>query len=297
MVFDSFVRLLEQIAWPLTVVCIALMFRGPLSSLIKSLQKLEYKGIAAMFQQNIQTTADAVQAETGTIELPDSTTGEGPRLAVLLAWDRLLRAASEKLDELSPSGRWANADPERALGYFEYLGVFERPIERAISELRELRNQANHIPSDAISIDSAMGYAQTAKVIQDRIARLSSLPRMKLNRLTLLILELNALLDSGKYAQISIDDVRAHISPGTVLQFLKSAAGSDIDLSLHMGEHDNIGFEQEYSRQLKSICESYGGNEMRKWGVENSGLCLLIAWTNEIVQQGSGWLPMEFEER
>ena len=27
----------------------------------------------------------------------------------------------------------------------------------------------------------------------------------------------------------------------------------------------------------------------RKWGVENRGLCLLIAMTNEIVQQGSGW--------
>jgi hypothetical protein len=37
----------------------------------------------------------------------------------------------------------------------------------------------------------------------------------------------------------------------------------------------------------------YAGNERRKWGIENLGLCLLLAWTNEIIQQGSGWYPSE----
>jgi len=39
--------------------------------------------------------------------------------------------------------------------------------------------------------------------------------------------------------------------------------------------------------------EGYAGNERRKWGIENLGLCLLLAWTNKIIQQGSGWYPNE----
>jgi hypothetical protein len=44
---------------------------------------------------------------------------------------------------------------------------------------------------------------------------------------------------------------------------------------------------------LQRMCNAYSGDERKKWGVENSGLCLLLAWTNEIIQQGSGWHPRE----
>lgn len=292
MVLELVVRLLEQVVWPIVAVVAVILLRTPLSSLIQSVQELRYKEFTALFRETAQTTEDAVRGESGVTDVPDPDIGEDPRLAVLLAWERLQRAASSKLDELSP-GQSANSDPERALGYFEYLDVFELPIQRAISQLRDLRSQATHTPSRTISIDAAKAYTRTAKMIQNRIAGLSFLPRMKLNRLTLLILGLNVLLDSGKYFDISIEDVRSQISQGTVLQYLKSVAGSGIDLSLHLGEHDTIGFEQEYSRQLRALYNHYGGSESRKWGVENSGICLLIAWTNEIIQQGSGWLHME----
>ena len=38
--------------------------------------------------------------------------------------------------------------------------------------------------------------------------------------------------------------------------------------------------------KMESIYGGYGGQKRRKWGIENSGLCMILGWTNEIVQRG-----------
>lgn len=116
---------------------------------------------------------------------------------------------------------------------------------------------------------------------------------MEHSALTLLILHLNSLLDSGKYDNITVDEVKRHIDDGSILRFLRQRAGSDIDLSIHLDTATYGNFEEFYVSYLQAILGGYSGYERRKWGVENKGLCLLIAWTNEIIQQGSGWKPME----
>lgn len=113
---------------------------------------------------------------------------------------------------------------------------------------------------------------------------------MKHSYLTLLILSLNALLDTGRYNSITIDEVEDRIRDGSILRFLRDRAGKEIDLSLQLST-PNDSFERFYVSYLQNILDCYGGNENRKWGVQNLGLCLLIAWTNEILQQGSDWRP------
>ncbi len=108
---------------------------------------------------------------------------------------------------------------------------------------------------------------------------------MKVSALTLLILNLNSLIDSGKYADITIDDIHKAIEGKRVLRFLKERA-RDIDLSIHLDSNAYNGFESYYETQLENIYGGSAGNERRKWGVEKSGLCLVLAWTNEIIQQG-----------
>jgi hypothetical protein len=39
---------------------------------------------------------------------------------------------------------------------------------------------------------------------------------------------------------------------------------------------------------LNDILLAYGDQASRKWGVRNSGFCLLIAWLSELVQQKVG---------
>ena len=51
---------------------------------------------------------------------------------------------------------------------------------------------------------------------------------------TLLILQLNKMLDSGKYDAITIEEVHRHIDDGSVLRWLRQFGKDDIDLSIHL---------------------------------------------------------------
>ncbi len=44
---------------------------------------------------------------------------------------------------------------------------------------------------------------------------------MKHTAVTLLILQLNKLIDTGKYDDFTIEEVHSHIDDGTILQFLR----------------------------------------------------------------------------
>jgi hypothetical protein len=116
---------------------------------------------------------------------------------------------------------------------------------------------------------------------------------MKLIALTLLILEINHLIDLGKYDIITIEEIYKAINDGTILRYLKEKVGNDIDLSIHLNSKTFNDFESWYVEHLQSLYDAYSGDENRKWGVQNKGLCLLLAWTNEIIQQGSCWVADE----
>jgi len=109
---------------------------------------------------------------------------------------------------------------------------------------------------------------------------------MEITALTLLILQINSLIDSGKYNSITIAEVHQAIEQKKVLRFLKEQAGKEIDLSCHIDTSPYGNFEEYFETKLNAIYSGYAGQERRKWGVKNSGLCLILAWTNEIIQQG-----------
>ena len=85
--------------------------------------------------------------------------------------------------------------------------------------------------------------------------------------------------------------VKEHIADGSILRFLRDRAGEDIDLSVHKDGGPYGNFERFYVSYLQAIQDAYGGQGRRKWGVENRGLCLLVAWTAQILQDGADWRP------
>ena len=103
--------------------------------------------------------------------------------------------------------------------------------------------------------------------------------KVKLAALTLLVPEINHLIDSG-------EEVYRWIRAERIIPFLKEKAQELVDLSIY-------NFDQYYHEQMKSMCHACAGDHLKKWSVEHRGLCLLLAWTNELIQQGSGWSPKE----
>jgi hypothetical protein len=111
---------------------------------------------------------------------------------------------------------------------------------------------------------------------------------MKITALTGLILQVNKLIDSGEYNNISISDVHDAIDSQRLLRFIKEKCGRDVDFSIYFESTAYGDFEGYYEEKMNQLYNAYAGEERRKWGVEKLGLCLVLAWTNEIIQQGKG---------
>jgi hypothetical protein len=108
---------------------------------------------------------------------------------------------------------------------------------------------------------------------------------------TFLITQLNALLDTGRFDHIPRSDVHGHATARDTLEWLDSIAGGEIDLSLYGSDGPYSWFRPYFNDFLEGMANV--SDDSRHWGVRNRGLCLLIAWTNALIQQGIGWKPNE----
>ena len=107
---------------------------------------------------------------------------------------------------------------------------------------------------------------------------------MRLINLTNLIIQLNKLIDTGKYTWISPRDVKQYVETGEIFRYIADRGKADIDLSFLNGD-----IETEIATELRNVLIVNGGKEARNWGVVNSGLCLLLASVNELIQLGT-WI-------
>ena len=291
-------ELVSELSWPLLVLISVLLLRTPLANLIPLIERLKYKDFELQFSRQLRTIkeevpvelelgAERIDEENKYIEIAE----KSPSAAISEAWRRIELIAVTKLKQLLPGEEEKSG--KLSVRYIERSGALIPSVERLLQDLYSLRNQAVHSPNFAITLDDALEYIYLANVIAKQIDAISELPRVKLTALTLLVLEINHLIDTGKYNHISISDIQNEIQKRNILRYLKEKAGNDIDLSLFLEGKAYQGFEEFYSERLEQLYNCYSGNERRKWGVENLGLCLLLAWTNEIVQQGAGWYPNE----
>lgn len=100
---------------------------------------------------------------------------------------------------------------------------------------------------------------------------------MKLRKLTFLLFEVNAAIDSGDY-NISFDEMGGHAEKGDLIEFLSD--GLDMDVSLFETE-----MVKEINERIMDISDV--ADSQRKFGVKNNGLCLAIAYLVELIQQES----------
>lgn len=294
--YDFIAKIIASVAWPITLLAIIFFLRKPIRNLLPFLERLKYKDFELSFRRQLEEvmeTSDIRQVTEGEDGELEKIALTSPKSSVLKAWHEIEMAAEEKMKELQPMVRQSQLGPDGALGYFEYMGALIPRTKKTLFQLRALKNQTVHLPDSSLSAQDALGYIQVAAAVKKQIQALTTIPQFKLTRLTLLLLEYNHLLDTRKYDYITIQDIHREIKGGSVLRYIAKEAAEDVDLSLYLDSEGSSEFEAQYAQQLQSLYGGYAGQERRKWGVENLGLCLLIAWTNEIIQTGSGWYPKE----
>jgi len=90
---------------------------------------------------------------------------------------------------------------------------------------------------------------------------------------------LNMALDREK--TITLDEAKDAMENGQVLPFLKNKLGDGIDLSMIEGTEKATEIEE----RLTDICLGQSGRERRKFGIENNGFALILAYILEVVNQ------------
>lgn len=94
---------------------------------------------------------------------------------------------------------------------------------------------------------------------------------MKMYKFTYLLWQFNMMLDSGKYDKITVSDIKSRIEKGTLPDYLKIQF-PDADFSMIEAQEWSY-LMQEWSGLADTV------DERRKMGVENRGICLLLAYT------------------
>ncbi|MFW5976735.1 MAG: hypothetical protein ACOCQS_02185 [Bacillota bacterium] len=103
----------------------------------------------------------------------------------------------------------------------------------------------------------------------------------RITGITQFVMELSFLLDKGE--TVSISQTYEHIEEMDIIEWLEEEypydQGKGVDFTLLKRE-----FRKFFHRKLNMYKSANEGNEKRRWGIENNGLCLLICWSTEIVR-------------
>lgn len=96
--------------------------------------------------------------------------------------------------------------------------------------------------------------------------------------LSVFLYEVNVMVDQGE--KESIDIVNQKMQNGAIVEYIAEKYKGKIDLSLLI-DHPN---GKQLNKMLQDFSNAHAGNERRKWGITNNGLCLLVSWTAELIR-------------
>lgn len=290
--------IIDSIAWPATVLIIFFVLRERLVSMLPLVKNVKYKDLEVTFREGLaDVRAETEEAGIEVNALPEEKeeifrlVERSTSVAIIESWREIELSAAKKIEALVKDEESLLKARERPLDYLEHKGALIPSTARAIRDLRSLRNQVVHIKDTKLNNEDVIEYVTLANAITKQINGITELPKQKLVLLTYLIFQFTHLIDTDKYNDISIEDIHTQIKNKSVIAFLKEETAEDSDFSIFDVNGAFSDYLDYYYEQLLRLYECYAGEERRKWGVKNSGLCLLVAWTNEIIQQGSGWHP------
>ena len=104
---------------------------------------------------------------------------------------------------------------------------------------------------------------------------------MNIIDLSYFILQLNHLIDADLHRSVTFEEAKKHIKHGDLFEWLDKRFDGEIDIK-HLSQS---GAAQKITLELQNLLGGYDGSERRKWRLKNNGICLILGWTNELIQQ------------
>jgi hypothetical protein len=92
---------------------------------------------------------------------------------------------------------------------------------------------------------------------------------------------LNSAIDSGRFAGITVEDICRHIEQGDLISYLEVRLGQRANFKLFEICPD---YEKAFTLKLQAMLPVFKGRIEHKLGIQNSGLCFLIALIIQVIQ-------------
>ncbi len=174
-------NLIASTAWPIATVCLVLILRKQITTLLPHVRKLKAGPVEAEFEREVK----AIEAEVGTSPesggsaLPVAAPSDrlfnlakiSPRAAILEAWQSVEFTARRVILQHSGSPVPDMSSPLRVVRALSELDLLPPDDIGLFHDLRGLRNQATHAPDFGPSLDAVSRYLQLAAGLEQRLAK------------------------------------------------------------------------------------------------------------------------------
>ena len=182
---ELLVTLIVGIAWPVATVWIAYLFRGELKALAARISQLKYKEVEAKFEKGL-AEAEAEVQKVERVTAPALPQPErlsqldqlrriaevSPRAAIMEAWVLIETAAA--VGGFTSGVTIPRVNPRLLTEHLARTGKIPEESVALMDKLRQLRNQAAHLPDFALSQDEAERYLELAVKISEIIRSASN---------------------------------------------------------------------------------------------------------------------------
>jgi hypothetical protein len=176
---QTLVQLISSIAWPLTVIIVAFMFRQEIRKIASRLSTLSYGDMKAEFEKSLNKLEQDIQDLPSKQTVTKQERGENdketfnsyerlrriaeisPRAAIMEAW-RDIEVTTKKVTDaygISTQGQIAGV---RAINELVQKHLLPSSVLSVYEQMRRLRSRAAHAADFAISADEAERYIDTA---------------------------------------------------------------------------------------------------------------------------------------
>lgn len=168
------VELLRAIAWPVTAIVIAFLYRRQIRDLLSRMKKGKIGPAEFEFEQNVRELAEELPSAALIGQVPPvdvALASLNPRAAILEVWIKLEAVMNRLAESHNIDSRRGRSSLYQAK-LLRKSGVITDEDMTMFNDLRFLRGQAAHDEDFSPSIDSTIQYVRLAETF---ISRLNSL--------------------------------------------------------------------------------------------------------------------------
>lgn len=171
--------IVSAIAWPITVVILAVLLRSPLAKLIPMVRSLKYKDLHIDLSEKLEAVKGELDAHSSQDGQPSYVTASpsvlelariDPRAAVFGAWVDVERAMTEMATKAGVS---LTGSPVSIASELHAIGALNEFELQTFRDLRRIRNDAVHLTAKDVSYDEAASMAEMCQWMAHRIRMLT----------------------------------------------------------------------------------------------------------------------------